>query len=59
VRDGDQTVRIQRGTIEIERGPDRRYRNDPQRSVESWLLTTGEAVLDASIREFVATELAK
>lgn len=59
VRYPDRTVRVQRGTIVIERGADRQYRADPDRAVERWLLVTGHAALDAGIREFAAAELEK
>ena len=57
VRDGDRIVRVQRGRIEIERGDNRSYRTDQDRAVERWLLTTGESLIDASIRSVVASEL--
>lgn len=41
----EETVRVQRGVIEIARGAERTYRTDGDRAVERWLLATGRSTL--------------
>ncbi|WP_338765990.1 hypothetical protein V7968_41695 [Nocardia vulneris] len=41
-----ETLRVQRGVIEIERDGERTYRTDADRAVERWLLATGRASLE-------------
>ncbi|GAA5086353.1 hypothetical protein [Nocardia iowensis] len=53
----EETLRVQRGIIEIARGDQRTYRTDADRAVERWLLATGRPTLQPGDYQTVVAAL--